>query len=362
MRPSQRMATSFALATTLVLAIPLAAQAATKSVAMGVPRAAQKSFEPTASEVNDFFPHKVTIHVNDTVRFVPSGLHTVDFGGKRTQKLPIITPLNVAPIAGVVDAANVPFWFNGQRQAGFNPTLLRSGFGKRFTYDGSKAVLSGLPVARNPKPMSVRFTKTGTFRYFCDVHLGMTGLVKVVKSSSSVPSRKADANTVQNQVDSTLKTAKSLSKSNPTLPANTVDIGLQGKGGVSFFGFKPATLTVPTGTTLNFRMAARSEVHTATTGPGNPETEPNSYLGQIAASVQRPVFDPRLVYPSQPPGTLGVLTPALHGNGFWNSGGLDEDSTTQTVPPSSSVTFGAPGTYAVYCLIHPFMKATVTVQ
>jgi plastocyanin len=360
MRPSQRLATSFALASTLVLAIPIAAQAAVKSVAMGVPRAAQKALEPTQSDVNDFFPHKVTIHVDDTVRFVPSGFHTVDFGGKRTQRLPIITPLTVAPVTGVLDAAGAPFWFNGQRNVGFNPTLLRSGFGKRFTYDGSKAVLSGVPVARNPKPMSVRFTKTGTFRYFCDVHLGMTGLVKVVKSTSSVPSAKADATTVQNQVDSTLKTAKSLSTSTPSLPANTVDIGLQAKGGVTFLGFKPSTLSVPRGTTVNFRMAAKSEVHTATTGPGDPEKEPNSYLGQIAASIDRPVFDPRLAYLSQPPPTIGALTPTLHGNGFWNTGALDEDSTTP-VPPNGSVTFAAPGTYAVYCLIHPFMKATVTV-
>jgi plastocyanin len=356
------MATGFALGLTLALAVPVAAQAATKSVDMGVPRAAQKSFGPTSSDVNDFFPHKVTIHVKDTVRFVPTGFHTVDFGGKRTQKLPIITPLNIAPIAGVVDAAGQPFWFNGQRQLGFNPTLLRSGFGKRFSYDGSKAVLSGLPLTNKPKPMSVRFTKTGTFRYFCDIHPGMTGLVKVVKSSSSVPSTKADANTVQNQVNSTLKTAKSLSKSNPTVPANTVDVGLQGKGNVTFLGFKPAALTVPTGTTVNFRMAASTEIHTATAGPGDPEKQPSSYLGQIEAGFQGAVLDPRGVYPSQPPGTLGVLTPTLHGNGFWNSGGLDEDPATATVPPNSTVTFGAPGTYALFCMIHPFMKVTVTVQ
>jgi plastocyanin len=362
MRPSHMMATTVALGFTVALAIPVAAQAATKSVDMGVPRPAQRALQSTASDVNDFFPHKVTIHVNDTVRFVPAGFHTVDLGGRRTQKLPIITPLNVAPIAGVVDAAGAPFWFNGQRQLGFNPTLLRPGFGKRFSYNGSKAVLSGLPLARNPKPMSVRFTKTGTFRYFCDIHPGMTGLVKVVKSSSSVPSTRADVNTVRRQVDSTLNTAKSLSRSTPTLPPNTVEIGLQGKGGVSFFGFKPAALTVPTGTTVNFRMGAKSEIHTATTGPGDPEKQPSSYLGQVEAGLQGAVLDPRGVYPSQPPGTLGVLTPALHGNGFWNSGALDKDSATTTVAPNSAVTFGAPGTYAVFCMIHPFMKATVTVQ
>jgi plastocyanin len=130
---------------------------------------------------------------------------------------------------------------------------------------------------------------------------------------------------------------------------------------VTFLGFKPATLSVPTGTTVNFRMPAKSEIHTATAGPGDPEKEPSSYLGQIETGLQGAVLDPRGVYPSQPPGTLGALTPALHGNGFWNSGALDQDSATATVPPNSSVTFAAPGTYNLFCMIHPFMKATVTV-
>jgi plastocyanin len=361
MRPSQRMATSFALATTLVLAIPIAAQAATKSVDMGVPRAAQKALQTTASDVNDFFPHQVTIHVGDTVRFRPSGFHTVDLPGRRTRKLPVFAP-QTQPIAGSVDAAGAPFWFNGQRNIGFNPALLRQGFGKRFSYTGNRALNTGLPLARSPKAMSVRFTRAGTFRYFCDIHLGMTGIVRVVRSNRRVPSAAADRATVRRQVATTLATAKALSQSTPSVPPNTVDVGLQGRGGVSFFGFKPNAMTVPTGTTVSFRMASRSEVHTATAGPGDPENQPQSYLGQIEAGLQGAVLDPRGVFPSEPPGALGALTPTLHGNGFWNSGALDEDSTTTTVPPTSSVRFAAPGTYTLFCMIHPFMKATVTVQ
>jgi plastocyanin len=51
----------------------------------------------------------------------------------------------------------------------------------------------------------------------------------------------------------------------------------------------------------------------------------------------------------------------LHGNGFWNSGALDRVSATP-LPQASQVTFGAPGTFTYYCLIHPFMKGTVVVQ
>ena len=346
----------------LVLALPSAAQAAEKTVDMGIPTAAQRSFQPTVSDVNDFFPHQVTIHPGDTVRFRPSGFHTVDLPGSgRTRKLPIITSLT-QPIANSVDFAGQPFWFNGQKSVGLNPALLRPGFGKRFNYTGARAVLSGLPLARRPKAMTVRFTRAGTFRYFCDVHLGMTGTVRVVGANRRVPSAAADRATVRRQVATTLATAKALQASTPTLPPNTVDVGLQGRGGVSFFGFKPSALTVPRGTTVAFRMAARAEVHTATTGPGNPESEPQSYLGQIEAGLQSAVFDPRGVLPSDPPGTLAALTPTFHGNGFWNSGGLDEDPATQTVPPTSAVQFAGPGTYQVFCMIHPIMHLTVTVQ
>ena len=335
-----------------------AAQAATKTVDAGLPTAAQKQFQKTGSDVNDFFPHKVTIHVGDTVKFAPTEFHTIDLPGKRTSKLPIITPLG-QPVAGSLDAAGAPFWFNGQPQLGFNPLLLKSAFGKSRTYTGSKAVLSGLPLGNKPKPMSVKFTKTGTFRYFCDVHPGMTGIVKVVSKSKSVPSTKADKATVKKQAATDLKTAKSL-PGGAAPPANTIDIGRQGKGNVSLFAFLPANLTVPRGTTVTFRMNAKSEIHTGTTGPGNPQSQPTSYLGQIEAGLAGAVLDPRGVYPTQPPGTLAALTPALHGNGFWNSGALDLDPASQ-IGPTNAVTFAAPGTYQFFCMIHPFMHGTVTV-
>jgi plastocyanin len=360
MRTKRLLATCPVLGVTLVLAIPTLAAAATKDVSMGPPRAAQKALQSTGSDVNDFFPHQVRIHVGDTVRFVPNGFHTVDLPQRsRTRKLPIIVPTNQA-IAGALDAANAPFWFNGRPQLAFSPRMLTSAFGKSRSYNGSSAVLSGFPLQQRPQPMRVRFTKTGTFRYFCDVHLGMTGTVRVVSSSSSVPTAAQDRRTVARQAATTLATAKTLAKS-PAPAAGTVNVGAQVKGNVTFFAFVPNTLSVPRGTTVTFRMNARSEIHTATIGPGDPEKQPQSYLGQIEAGLQGPGLDPRGVYPSDPPGALAALTPTFHGNGFWNSGALDLDPSTPTVPPANSVNFAAPGVYQVFCMIHPFMHATVTV-
>jgi plastocyanin len=182
--------------------------------------------------------------------------------------------------------------------------------------------------------------------------------VKVLKKSAKVPTAKQDKKAVKKQADAAVKNAKKLATQSQ--PANTVSLGVAGKGGLEYFGMVPGNLTVPAGSTVNFQMSKGTyETHTATFGPGNPETEPDSYLGQIAKSFEAPVIDPKGVYPSDV--TPVAISPALHGNGFWNSGALDRASASP-LPDSASVTFGTPGTYDYYCLIHPFMHGTVTVQ
>jgi plastocyanin len=342
-----------------VLAVPASASAATKVVNMGTPPSAGKSFEKAVADVNAFFPSSTTIHVGDSVRFLPVGFHNLDLPKKGGKPTALIAPTG-QPVAGANDAAGAAFWFNGQQNLQFNlPALAPTGFGKSFTYTGAKGVQSGLPLAPKPKPVTVKFTKAGSFTYYCDVHAGMKASVKVLAKSKSIPSTKADAKRVKDQVSKALALAKKLAKT--TAPAGTVDIGVAGKGGVEYFGMVPATSAVKVGTTLTFRMSPGTyEDHTATFGPGDPEKEPTSYLGKIAKSFEGATLDQSGVYPSEAPGTIASLAPTLHGNGYWNSGVLDGSSATP-LPASSKVTFGAPGTYNFYCLIHPFMKGTVTV-
>jgi plastocyanin len=343
-----------------VLVVPASASAATKEVDMGTPPSDAKSFQKVGADVNAFFPKLTTIHVGDSVRFLPVGFHNLDLPKKGGKPTPLIAPQG-APLSGLADAAGAPFWFNGQQNLQFNlPALAPKGFGKKFTYSGSKGVQSGLPLTNKPKPVTVKFSKTGTFTYYCDVHPGMKANVKVVSKSSSVPSSKDDDKRVKKQVSDALAVAKKAPKTQT--PAGVVDIGVAGKGGVEYFGMVPAKSTVPVGTTVTFRMSPGTyEDHTATFGPGDPEKEPNSYLGKIAKSFEGPALDQLGVYSSDAPGTLATLTPTLHGNGFWNSGVLDGSPATP-LAASNRVTFGAPGTYNFYCLIHPFMKGTVVVQ
>ena len=343
-----------------VLAVPASASAATKTVNMGLPTSAQKQFQSAGADVNDFFPHGTTIHVGDSIKFNPTGFHTVDIPNKGAKPLGLFAPAGTT--AGVLDAAGAPFWFNAQPLLGFTPALGPPGlFGKKATYTGAKRVESGLPFAEKPKAFTVKFTKAGSYTYYCNIHTGMKGTIKVVSKSHSAPSARADLKTLKAQEASTLKTAKALTKT--TVAPGTVSVGASGKGGVESFAMFPATQTVAAGTTVTFSMSAKSyDVHTATFGPGDPEKEPTSYLGDLEKRFQNDQVAPsQAVYPSDPPGTLAALSPTLHGNGFWNSGVLDTAKATP-LPTSNAVTFTTPGTYNFYCLIHPFMHGTVVVQ
>ena len=324
---------------------------------MGVPIKAQSKL-PAQVDVNAFFPTTVTIRAGDTVRFRATGFHNVDLPPKGDTLLPLIVPTG-QKIAGVNDAAIHPFWFNGADQVGFNPALLVSGFGKSFTYRGNKRVGTGLPLTQNTKPMRVKFPKKGKYTYFCDIHPGMEGQVVVKRKNASIPTAKQDRRRVNRQVAGAVSRGKNLASVKP--PANTAYLGSAAKGGVEYFGMVPATLTVPVGTTVRFEMSPRSyDTHTATFGPGNPN-DPSSYLGAIIATFQGPgPFDPRAIYPSEP-GTTATYTSMLHGNGFWNSGALDESPLT-ALPDYNTVRFGAAGSYTYICVLHPFMRGTVNVQ
>ena len=348
-----------ALAGTIgALALPVAAQASTKQVFMGVPPTAQKAFAKYDTDVNGFFPSATTIHVGDKVRFIPVGFHDVDFPAKGAGPVPFNVP-NGQKVADAIDAAGVPFWFNGQDMVGLNPALFPNLYGKGATYNGKSRVVSGLPLGDKPGPATLTFSRKGTFTYHCDIHEGMKGKVNVVAKTAKAPTAKDDAKVVKRMVARDLAIAQSLVKK--TVPAATVDVGEAGSFGVEFLGFLPRNLTVPTGTALTFRMTKGSfDAHTATTGPGDPETEPDSYLGKLAKSYESPVTDPAGLYPSDPAGAPASLTPQTHGNGFWNSGRMDTAPSSPS-PSSNSVRFDAPGTYEVYCLVHQFMHGTVTV-
>src|SRR3954462_3792166 len=121
----------------LVVAVPVSADAATRQVTMGTAGKQAKALQDLGSDVNDFFPHAATVHVGDKVKFVPTGVHTVEFPAKGQDPTPLAAPTGNT-IAGANDAAGQPFWFNGQPEIQFTPALFAGLYGKTVSYDGKK--------------------------------------------------------------------------------------------------------------------------------------------------------------------------------------------------------------------------------
>jgi plastocyanin len=343
-----------ALCVALLACVP--AQAATKTVYMGVPASSQKAFARYGADVNAYFPGTITIRRGDKVRFLPVGFHSVDLPPRGQKPMALLS--STGAIAGASDANGVPFWFNGQQSLQFTPSLLQSNFGRTATYNGSRGTDSGIPLGNKLKPFTVRFTKTGTFTYYDNLHSGVKGKVRVLSPRSRVPSAKANAKTVKRDVAKALKDAKALQT--VSIPQNTIQVGNASPSGVEVYSMFPSTLTVPAGTVLTFALSRYShDLHTATTGPGDPETT-GSFLGNLASSISSAgPIDQQGIYPSDPRPAPAPLNPAWHGNGFWNSGFMDTTTAT-TFPKSSQVRIVAPGTYTFFCLLHPFMQVTVT--
>src|SRR5215467_10233627 len=86
-------AVTVAVAGAVALLVPTAAHAATRVVSMGEPGKTVTKFEnKLGSDVNDFFPHGVTIHKGDSVQFIAGGFHIVDFPKHGGSVQPLVLP------------------------------------------------------------------------------------------------------------------------------------------------------------------------------------------------------------------------------------------------------------------------------
>jgi plastocyanin len=352
--------TAATVAAPVVLA-PAVASGATLTVDAGVPRSYDRAFRKVGTDANAFFPSRVTIHVGDRLAFRPSGFHTIHLlsrrGGRPIE--PFVADID-RRVNGYADDAGTPFWFNGQPRWDTAKILRKSRFGKRFSFSGSKPLLSGLQGAGTGRPMVVTFTRPGTFTFLCDYHHGMKGTVRVLPRSGSASTAGQVRASVTKNLRSRLRTAATL-KTRP-VPKNVVNVGVTGPGGVEFYDFSPKVAFVKAGSTVTFRMSPGSmETHAVAAGPGMPDTQPKSWLGQIADTFETVTPDPRAVYPSEPSGVTAQYTAGVHGNSFWSSGILDRRPTSP-FPVSRRITFPTVGNYTFSCLIHKYMHTTVVVE
>jgi plastocyanin len=345
------------IAAMALLAIPGAASAATKTVQAGPPASQGPKFQPAFGDANNFFRKVVTIHKGDSVKWKINGFHNVLFPQGGTEVPGLIVPQPANLISGSLDFAGAPFWFNGQPNVSFNPIVAAPAGGK--TFKPNKLMNSGLPVSEGPPPpYKLKFKNTGSFSYYCVVHPGMTGTVKVVKKGRAIPSAKRDKRVANAEVAAKLRQVKRLTTGANLSLTNAIQAGNDRRSGATIYKFFPESATFKAGTTVTLQMPpSTTEVHTFTFGPINGK---DGYVDQLAANLIGPVIDPRGAYPSDPPPAVPAYTGTNHGNGFYNTG-LLAGGDPVPLPTSTKVTFTTPGTYAYLCLIHPFMTGSVTV-
>lgn len=356
-----------AIATLVVcgLAVPGAASADTKTVALGPPLKKAPKGVPKDGDINQFFPGAITVAAGDSVKFQTFAFHLVNFP-KQGQAPPPLASLDATrPIAGANDAAGQPYWFNGTGTPVI-PAIVSLGSGSGKSYDGTQELGSGFPAGDGPpKPFVVKFPKAGSYTYYCVLHPGMKGTVKVVGKGKPVPSAKADAKRAAAQLARGIAALKAVDKQKA--PANTVVAGPDKKAAV-LFRYTPGTLATKVGTPITLTMSAgTSEDHTFTFAKdvkAAGKAAEKTFIGPLPGGDPKGpptlAFDPKYAFSTEAPGQPIVVDGANHGDGLVNSGVLDGDSKTP-FPQKVEVSFSKPGTYNYFCAIHPFMTGKIKV-
>jgi plastocyanin len=342
-----------AIAAGALLIPAAAAQGATKDMFAGTPPKGLLKGVPAFATDNSFYPKRVTIHKGDRVAFKIVGFHNVMLVPKGTTPPELFALDPSKPVSGVKDPAGADFWFNGQPSIGLNPAVAGPSGGKVF--DGSEIVGSGLPGDGPPKPLKIKFPKKGTYTVLCALHPGMKAKVVVKGKRARIATKKQDAKRIKKQARAASKLAKKLVAGQGVPSGTTIKAG-NDKKGIATLAFFPAKKTVKVGQKVTFTMSNKSsETH-------NVAFAPEAFAGELAQSFIGPAgLDPRTVYPSEPFTTPLVVDGTSHGNGFVNTGMLDDVKATP-LPKSNSVTFSKPGTYQYYCIVHGAeMKGSITV-
>ena len=290
--------------------------------------------EHTGAEVMAYGPDPLIIRVGDTVTWSMVGPFGVMFNAGK----PDLPPIVPGP---------------GQGELMLGPGVMPVGATGALTdFDGTKQVGSGLAL-QGPMTFSMRFTKAGLYGYLNPLLPTMRGEIVVLDAAASLPETPATAKargqaTLAALVGKAQATAQRVGQVNQMLSTGnpTVFVAVQDPYGASIDAFIGGNKSVRRGDEVVFAFGDPTIPHTVTfmsgaTPPGFVEPRP------------QPAGPPQLVVAASVAGPVGgnVYT----GTGMLNSGIL-------TAPGAFTVRFDAPpGNYEYLCIIHPFMRGTITV-
>jgi plastocyanin len=135
--------------------------------------------ESVMGGINEFLPREITVGVNERIKWVNLGLHTISFNVP--EYFPVISveedgtvvynPQVITPAGGVPDHAE-PFDFEGPPPS--EPLRIDGG-----TWDGEGFYSTGLIGWEPFVEFSMVFSKKGSYKYACLIHPPMTGTVVV---------------------------------------------------------------------------------------------------------------------------------------------------------------------------------------
>lgn len=314
---------AFALASALAVA-SLGFAGAVPASASGSWQISVGPFVPFYTQLNRFYLNTITVHPGDEVDFNWLGFHTVTF--------------NPPPNLSLLE-----FAFFG------TPTASNS-------LDTPSTFVNGTPVFdpnnpnAAPKPFKLMIGKNlpaGSYKFQCQLHQFMKGVIKVTKGS--LPSTDA-----QNQTLAAAQIAADTAKA-AKLDSRLIKDAAHHEGEAiagaadkvaelfNFYPSFPSNITIKAGDELTFVSRDLHEPHTVTFG-----TEPGSPNDPFAALFPSGTGNPK-AYDGTSDLNSGFLF-AQSQYDYWN---LKQSIFSAAVPRTEfSLTFTKPGLYPFYCALH----------
>jgi plastocyanin len=291
--------------------------------------------QDTGIAVNDFAPRTVTVRRGDIVQWHFNSLHTVNTSAETTVLL--ITQM-----------------FDGQERLQFNPEIVTGDIENGSVFEAGKH--SGFVILENGVDTFslVMDVEPGIYRYHCDLHPGMEGVIVVTDNDEEVLSPEEVTVMGEQQMAAAINNGlRALSDTLDTFPDETEDGVLEVQIGVSsgqtsVHYFFPPIATITVGESVTWTVAPGVEVYTINLPAPREQTDTPTEV------IERRVTDEGE--------TAYVLSELLIAN---TTSGAEITTSSEVrsgiLGPDETftLTFTEPGTYVYFSAIHGVRGAII---